>query len=109
MTTLTKKNAKVISTHLGYEDHGILTFYLYLDYGGTSQGAGGIALSGGTPTKFMDFRILSDILGTVGVEHWEDLRGRSVVALLDGDGWDAQVRGLENFLGTKQMLWEDYK
>ena len=35
-----KQIAKIESTHLGYEDHGILTAHLYVDYGGSHQGIG---------------------------------------------------------------------
>ena len=81
-------NAKIKSTMLGYEDHGILTFMLYLDCGdGTSQGFGGYQLDtpvhheghflGRAPTKAPGL-ILKRILETVGVERWEDLRGKVI-------------------------------
>ena len=38
------KNAIITGTYLGIEDHGILTFWLYLDYGGSGQGFGGYQL-----------------------------------------------------------------
>lgn len=34
------RNAKIRHTMLGIEDHGIFTFVLDLDYGGSGQGAG---------------------------------------------------------------------
>lgn len=75
------KNAKIKSTMLGIEDHGIMTFYLHLDYGGSGQGAGGYALDEwsevlkeriGAPFG-IDLILL--ILKSVGVEKWEDLPG----------------------------------
>ena len=39
-------NARIRSTTLGVEDHGIFTAWLNLDYGGSGQGFGGWALDG---------------------------------------------------------------
>ena len=83
-----EKNAKITGTMLGIEDHGIFSFYLYLDYGGSSQGAGGYSLD--TPIrdnegKFLCRRgtaagmeLIARILQLVGVEKWEDLKGKSI-------------------------------
>lgn len=38
------RNAKVTSFTLGPEDHGIMTGFVWLDYGGSSQGFGGYDL-----------------------------------------------------------------
>jgi hypothetical protein len=78
------KNAKIANTMLGREDHGIMSFYLNLDYGGSGQGAGGWCLD--TPVhrdgKFshregcaagMD--LIGKILETLEVETWEKLPG----------------------------------
>jgi len=78
------KNARIESVSLGYEDHGILTCMLHLDYGGSGQGFGGYVLDYynkdieervGTAYG-MEFIIL--ILKTVGVEKWEDLVGKNI-------------------------------
>ncbi len=55
---------------LGIEDHGIPTFFLYLDYGGASQGFGGFTLS--------SVDQIIELLKIVGVEKWEDLKGKHV-------------------------------
>ncbi len=76
------KNAKITSTMLGREDHGILTAFVYLDYGGASQGFGGYAFDGydkATKERYghrfgMDF--IAAVLATVGVETWEKLPGK---------------------------------
>jgi hypothetical protein len=105
-----RKNAKITRTMFGWEDHGILTFVLTLDYGGSGQGAGMICLSGGKPTTYMErgLELLADLMGAVGVERWEDLPGKSVVALFNRDEWSSPVRGIENFLGDKRVVWTDY-
>lgn len=75
-------NAKITSTHLGFEDHGMFSFMLSMQWDGTGQGFGGYRLdrydhaqkcSVGTASG-MD--IIIGILNAVGVEKWEDLEGK---------------------------------
>ena len=72
---------------LGYEDHGILTCMLMLDYGGTMQGFGGYAfdqwdgkrrVGGAFGTEF-----IARIMNVVGVDEWESLPGKYVRAVAD--------------------------
>lgn len=63
------KNAKIIQTHLGYEDHGIPTCNLVLDYGGSQQAFGGYDL------RYHGFEMIQKILDVVGVDCWEKLSG----------------------------------
>jgi hypothetical protein len=85
------RNAKITGTMLGLEDHGFLIFYLYLDYGsgGGCQGAGGYILGGshsdnGKGEHFDAAPWVGDaivrIMQVVGVEKWEDLKGKHVRA-----------------------------
>ena len=73
-------NAKIQSTQFGICDHGIMTFFLNLEWGGGGQGLGGYALDGGNPRRGSGIGILAirEILETVGVENWEDLKGKLV-------------------------------
>lgn len=87
MTDREIRNAKITGTMLGYEDHGILTCMVSLDYGGSAQGFGGYGLDtpekkGGKPytrrgTAYgMEF--IRQILETVGAQTWEGLIGKFV-------------------------------
>lgn len=76
--SIEKRVAKIESTHLGYEDHGILTFFLYLTYGGSSQGAGGYVLGEPYTTGY-----IKGILKACGVSSWEKLPGRTIYAYAD--------------------------
>jgi hypothetical protein len=67
------KNAKIESTMLGFEDHGIFTCFLQLDYGGGGQGFGGYTLGGKYGSDF-----IKAILETVGVNEWEKLPGKHI-------------------------------
>src|SRR4051812_15085485 len=78
------RNATIKSTALGYEDHGILTVWLNLDYGDSGQGFGGYALDMYDRDK--DTRVshrscgewITAILKVVGVRRWEDLPGKHI-------------------------------
>lgn len=68
-------NARISSTFLGIEDHGCFTCDIGIDYGsGTeTQIFGGYSLS-----KEFGINFLRGILETVGVEKWEDLKGKLI-------------------------------
>lgn len=97
--TVVEQIARIEATHLGYEDHGIFTVWLTLDYGGAGQGAGGFALDEfdqsdrerhGTAGG-MDFII--GVLRACGVDRWEKVKGRTVYALRE-DEFHGAVIGL---------------
>lgn len=83
---------RIESVTLGIEDHGILSFFLHLDFGGKGQGFGGYALD--EPRKMngkfegrhgaaFGTEVILRILRSVGVENWEDLKGKEVWAYRD--------------------------
>lgn len=74
--------ARITRTMLGFEDHGFLTYFLYLDYGGSMQGAGGLTL--GTRDRDSNGHLdrhIKGILSVCGVSEWENLTGRQILAL----------------------------
>lgn len=86
------KNAKIVSTMLGREDHGIMTAFIHLDYGGSGQGFGGYGFDNPkTPGDYKAGRIgtvygcefIRRVLEVVGVEKWEDLPGKYVRVVAD--------------------------
>lgn len=101
------KNAVIESTMLGVEDHGIMSFYLYLDYGGSGQGAGGYCLDTAVKNMLGNFdhregtakgmNLIMKILDVVGVEKWEDLKGKHIRVKAD----DGKVYEIGNFLKEK--------
>lgn len=109
---------KVTSVFFGLEDHGCMTFWIHLDYGGSGQGFGGVALD--QWSKGDDRRVgtaagldlLIQLLELFGVDTLEKIVGRSVYALHeDGGGWNASVVGLQlpAFDGGKQLLLDDWR
>lgn len=76
---------------LGYEDHGILTAYLHLKFSGTEQGFGGYSMDAPHPSAKKDYSFrrigtafgcdfIIRVLKVVGVEKWEELKGKYVRA-----------------------------
>ncbi len=78
-------NARIANTTLGIEDHGVMTFWLHLEWPGAGQGLGGYMLDH-TDSENHDERIghghgiiaMRKILETVGVDSWEQLKGKLV-------------------------------
>lgn len=101
------QNAIIESTTLGFEDHGILTCFLSLKLHVGSQGFGGYGLDQWVKEEDrrkdvtgagMEF--VRQILVTVGVTNWEDLKGKHIRIIKDG-GWNSEIRGIGHFLEDK--------
>lgn len=96
-----KEIAKIESTMLGYEDHGILSTMLFVNYGGSSQGVGGYALD--SYDKEAKRRIgtaygcefIIRTMKACGVDSWEKVKGRTIYVLKENDSW-GKVLGIEN-------------
>lgn len=83
----TREIAKITRTHLGPEEHGILTGMLHVTYGGgASQFLGGYDLRRSTAGPF-----IAATLKACGVDRWEDLVGRTIYVLTK----DRRVEGIE--------------
>ncbi len=89
------KNAKIESTFLGWEDHGIFTYNIVVSYGGSSQGFGQRALDEPIHNEKDEFlcrqgtawgmEMVISLLRVVGVGSWEKLAGTPVrVKIKDG-------------------------
>ena len=82
-----KEIAKVDSTFLGWEDHGIFTSMIHLDYGNGAQGAGGYSLDQYNETikrrigtaYGMEFIIRT--MKAFGVREWDKIQGKTIFAL----------------------------
>lgn len=77
------KIAKITDTFLGFEDHGVFTLSVTLDYGGSFQGTPMFSYASHAET-YPDSKLhehLLGVLGAAGVDRWEKLRGRTIYAL----------------------------
>ena len=101
------KNAVIKKTFLGFEDHGIMTCMIDLDYGSCSmQGFGGYAFSGSTA---FGMQFIMAVLNVVGVDSWEQLVGKHVRV----QAHSAKVEQIGNILDDRWFnpteLAEKYK
>jgi hypothetical protein len=85
------QNAKIVSTTLGWEDHGIFTAFVNLEYDGGAQGFGGYGLDAYVGERGKGSRVgtagglqfVMEVCRVVGVERWEQLPGNYVRADAD--------------------------
>jgi hypothetical protein len=80
----TEENARITSTWLGREDHGIFTAYIELEFGGAMQSFGGYGLDAHDPDtrgrigRPQGIEFLAGVLRATGVDRWESLVGTLV-------------------------------
>jgi len=119
------KNAVITGTNLGvqYTDHGILSFYIFLDYGGSGQGFGGLVLDDVNPeyVNWLDnnsddrpkeIRIPTILASSLllGIDSvfkcdWEKLKGISCRAYCV----NGKVMGIGNYLQDKWLWYADFE
>lgn len=105
-------NALITGTMLGVEDHGIMTCFVYLEWDGGGVGFGGYGLDEYDKEQnkrvgvgySLDF--LKEIMEVVGVEKWEDLKGKHV--RVDSEGWGGKALGLGNLLKERWIYPKEF-
>ena len=99
------RNAKITSTMLGREDHGILTFMVFVEFGCSGCGIGGYAIDQydrGTGKRVFSgngLEAISKILETVGVDKWEDLPNKYI--RIKDNGWGSTIDEIGNLMEDK--------
>lgn len=85
------KNAIIESASIEIEDHGSLTMWLHLDYGGLNQGFGGYALY--LPKSFTYHKrdsiaghFMYRVLEIAGVTSFNQLAGKTIRVKADWNG-----------------------
>lgn len=80
---ISTKNAIIESAEITSDDHGLLSAWLYLSYGGSGQGFGGYALY--LPKSFSHHKVNSPAghfiwrcLEVAGVTKWSELKGKTI-------------------------------
>lgn len=104
------KNYEIVSTHLGYEDHGIFTIYLTLKGGGFGVSVGGYALDEPIDGKRVIARkgaeLIPKILDVVGVETWEQLKGQYI--RVEDNGIGTKVSKIGHLMDNKWLDFESF-
>lgn len=86
------QNAVIESCIITNDDHGVLSAWLFVDYGGYGQGFGGHALY--LPDSFKHSKgqrnfaghFIFRCLDVAGVSEWSKIKGRAIRVRLSGDG-----------------------
>lgn len=106
------RNAKITATKLGREDHGILTFMIFVEFYAAVCGIGGYALDSwssdgeGRVFSAKGLEAISKILDTVGVDNWEDLPGKYI--RVEDNGWGSRVEKIGNIIDEKWFDIRDF-
>lgn len=104
-------NAKIIETKLG-EDHGCLTAYLILEGHGWGCLFGGYCLDhwcsdAGKHHSTDGYGAIIELMKTLEVESWEDLKGRHV--RVETEGWGGNIIRIGHLLKKDRWFsWKDY-
>lgn len=100
------KNAKITATMLGREDHGIMTFTISVKFDEcVSCGIGGYALDYYDRTSETrvcspkSMKAITKILDVVGVDTWEDLKGKYI--RIKDNGWGSPIDEIGNLMKDK--------
>ena len=100
------KNAKITDTMLGREDHGIFTFAIYVEIsGGGCCGIGTYCLDHYDREKecrvfnAKGLEVISNILDVVGVDTWEQLKGKFI--RVKDEGWGSPIEEIGNLMSDK--------
>lgn len=112
-----KELGKVKSVKLAREGHGILTCFVTLDFGGTEQGFGGVALDvyekvakirKGTAAG-MDWIVR--LLRLFDADSLDSIVGKTVWAIYKKQGWNEPIIGLETpeFDGGRTFMTADWQ
>lgn len=106
------KNAKITSTFLGREEHGIFTFSIFVDIaGGSCCGIGNYALDYCGENNKRVFRAksaeaISQILDVVGVKSWEELKGKYI--RVKDEGWGSTIKAIGNLMSEKWIDFDEF-
>ena len=104
------KNAKITNVSLTMEDWGCLTFYITLDGGGWGCNYGGYCIGKGYlgaknfQGSAAGLEVLMRIMDIVGVEKWEELKGK--YCRVKTEGWGGTIQAIGNILKDE---WFDVK
>lgn len=105
-------NAKIEDVSLTMADHGCLTFYLHLKMQNAGVSVGGYCIGHGyLGAKEFDgydkgTEVLMRIMDTVGVDKWEDLKGKFI--RIKSNGWGSIIDEIGNIIDDKWLNFREF-
>lgn len=99
------ENAKITSVSISMADHGCLTFTLFLEGRGWGCGFGGYCIGHGYlgadhfDASNKGLEAMMHIMDTVGVDTWEDLKGKYIRCKVSG--WGEKIEEIGNLIEDK--------
>lgn len=104
------KNAQITSTRLG-EDHGCLTADIVLEGGAWGCRFGGYCLdhwfaNAGEHIATDGYGAIIELMKTLEVESWEELKGKYV--RIETEGWGGNITKIGHLLKDKWFSFKEY-
>lgn len=97
------KNAIIESVSITSDDHGCLSSWLSLDYGGSGQGFGGYALY--LPQSYSHHELMSvaghwlwRCMEIAGVTSWDKMIGKTIRVKMDTEDLSAAIVGIGHII-----------
>lgn len=98
-------NAKITSTSITMADHGCLSFWVTVEGSGFGVSIGGYSIGHGYlgASEFDGYgpglEAMMRIMDTVGVDVWEDLKGKYI--RIESNGWGKPVKKIGHLIDDK--------
>jgi len=109
---MTIENARIKNVSISMADHGCLTFTIWLSGADWECGFGGYCIGHGY-LGAKEFNAtgkglvaMMKIMDTVGVEKWEDLKGK--YCRVKTEGWGGQIKIIGNVIEDKWFDMGDF-
>lgn len=110
---MTIENAKITNVSITMGEHGCLTFWLTLEGAGWGCGYGGYCIGHGfldadefTADTGDGLVAMMKIMDTIGVERWEDLKGR--YCRVELESWGSRITTIGNIMKNKWFNIEEF-
>ena len=107
------ENVKITNTSLSMADHGLLTFDVFVEGDGFGCAIGGYCIGKGylgaenfTADNGVGLEAMMRIMDVVGVEKWEDLKGK--YCRIQSDGWGSSIHVIGNLIKDKWFDLGDF-